>query len=55
MKTRRSPIMKIRLLSLSIPYENADTPIIHIRMIRVLFLRIYDVTFNVIKVLGDIM
>ena len=47
--------MKIRLLSLSIPYETADTPIIHIKMIRVLFLRRYDVTFNVIKVLEDIM
>jgi hypothetical protein len=46
--------MKIGLLSLSIPYETAATPIIHIRIIRVLFLRIYDVNFNIIEGLGNI-
>jgi hypothetical protein len=47
--TNSSPIMNIRLLSLSIPYDTANMPIRHIKMIRVLFLRIYNVAFNAIK------
>lgn len=50
-----NPIIKDRLLSLSMPYKTAIMPIMHKRMIKVLFLRIYNVNFNVIKDLGDIM
>ena len=47
--TQGNPIINTRLLFHSIPYEIAATPIAHIRVIRILFLKRAGFIFNAIK------